>query len=113
MAWSSSTPRKPGRASGDLFPGDELPHLDAKNSGSALEICRTLDNGYRSIKDATLVVTGHGGEQTWPQLQEYPWFNNRFLNDVWTAREGSGRRATKLTRRSTRPPAPPPANSTP
>jgi cyclase len=74
---------------GDLFPGDDLPLLDAKNGGSALEIGRTLDNGYRNIKGATLVVTGHGVEQTWPQLQEYEWFNNRFVNDVWTAREAS------------------------
>lgn len=74
---------------GDLFPGDALPLLDARNGGSAVEIGRTLDNGYRNVKGATLVVTGHGVERTWPQLQEYLWFNNRFLNDVWTAREGS------------------------
>jgi cyclase len=56
---------------GDLFPGDELPRLDASNGGSALEICRTLDTGYRSIKGATLVIRGHGVEQTWQQLREY------------------------------------------
>ena len=74
---------------GDLFPGDELPRLDASKGGSALELCRTLDTGYRSIKGAMLVIRGHGVEQTWQQLREYLWFNNRFVHDVWTAREGS------------------------
>jgi cyclase len=54
---------------GDLFPGDELPRLDASNGGSALELCRTLDTGYRKIKGATLVIRGRGVEQTWQQLR--------------------------------------------
>jgi cyclase len=72
---------------GDLFPGDDLPMLDAKKGGSALEIGQTLDNGYRTIKNATLVITGHGTERTWPELKEYVSFNNQFVDNVWKARQ--------------------------
>jgi glyoxylase-like metal-dependent hydrolase (beta-lactamase superfamily II) len=70
---------------GDLFPGEDLPLLDGKNGGSALEIAQTLETGFRKIKGATLVVTGHGVERTWPELQEYLSFTNRFVNEVWLA----------------------------
>ena len=70
---------------GDLFPGEDLPLLDGKNGGSALQIAQTLENGFRKIKGATLVVTGHGVERTWPELQEYLSFTNRFINEVWLA----------------------------
>jgi glyoxylase-like metal-dependent hydrolase (beta-lactamase superfamily II) len=72
---------------GDLFPGDDLPLLDAKSGGSALAIGQTLDNAYRRIKGATLIVTPHGGERTWAELREYASFNNQFVNDVWNARQ--------------------------
>jgi glyoxylase-like metal-dependent hydrolase (beta-lactamase superfamily II) len=73
---------------GDLFPGDDLPLLDARNGGSALAIGRTLENGYRAIKGAQLIVTGHGAERTWPELLEYTSFNNRFVDEMWRARQG-------------------------
>jgi glyoxylase-like metal-dependent hydrolase (beta-lactamase superfamily II) len=72
---------------GDLFPGDDLPLLDAKRGGSALQIAQTLDNGYRKIKGATLIITGHGTERTWPELREYVSFNNQFVDNVWRARQ--------------------------
>jgi len=72
---------------GDLFPGDDLPMLDAKSGGSALEIGQTLENGYRRIKGATLIITAHGAERTWPELLEYTSFNNQFVNNVWKARQ--------------------------
>jgi len=71
---------------GDLFPGDDLTLLDAKRGGSAFEIGRTLDNGYRTIKDASFIITSHGGVRTWPELRQYASFNNLFVNNVWTAR---------------------------
>ena len=71
---------------GGLFPGDDLPLLDAKRGGSALEIGQTLDNAYRSIKGATLIITPHDGERTWPELREYASFNNLFVNNVSRAR---------------------------
>jgi hypothetical protein len=71
---------------GDIFPGDDLPVLDAKNGGSALRIGETLDSGYRKLKRATLVITGHGAERTWQDLKEYIAFNNKFIDDMWIAR---------------------------
>ena len=71
---------------GDIFPGDDLPVLDAKNGGSALRIGETLDSGYRKLKRATLVITGHGAERTWQDLKEYIGFNNKFIDDMWIAR---------------------------
>jgi hypothetical protein len=70
---------------GDIFPGDDLPLLDAKRGGSALAIGQTLENASRTIKGVSLVITGHGTERTWAELQDYLAFTNRFVDDVWRA----------------------------
>ena len=88
---------------GDLFPGDDLPLLDAKSGGSALEIGRTLDNGYRKIQGASLIITPHGAERTWQELQEYESFNNLFVNNVWNARK-AGKTVDDIVRDWTIPP---------
>jgi glyoxylase-like metal-dependent hydrolase (beta-lactamase superfamily II) len=52
---------------GDLFPGKEVPRVDATSGGSAVELPRTLARAVAEIKDVARVTTGHDESSLVPQ----------------------------------------------
>ena len=66
-------------AAGDIFPGKNLPILDANNGGSGLDIGETLAKAHSTlVKSADTFVTGHSTNMTPAELMEYATFNREF-----------------------------------
>jgi cyclase len=80
---------------GDIFPGKQLPILDANNGGSGLEMPRTLSLAHRMLGTVDTIITGHSTTMTPTDLQEWAQFNDDFLTAV---REGkaAGRTAADI-----------------
>jgi glyoxylase-like metal-dependent hydrolase (beta-lactamase superfamily II) len=70
--------------SGDIFPGKNLPFLDANNGGSGVDIADSLQKAHDNIKGVDTIITGHSTQMTWPDLHEYAAFNRDFLALVRT-----------------------------
>ena len=70
---------------GDIFPGKNIPILDANNGGSGLEIPETLAKAAAGLKNVDTIITGHSAQMTMADLREYAEFNRAFANAV---REG-------------------------
>ena len=70
--------------SGDIFPGKNLPFLDANNGGSGVEIGNTLQQAHGGISNVDRIITGHSTEMTWADLNEFAAFNRGFLRAVQT-----------------------------
>ena len=68
--------------SGDIFPGKNLPFLDANNGGSGVDIGDSLQKAHDTIRDVDTIITGHSTEMTWADLHEYAAFNRDFLAAV-------------------------------
>ena len=68
--------------SGDIFPGKNLPFLDANNGGSGVDIPDTLQKAHDTIRDVDTIITGHSTQMTWADLHEYAAFNRDFLAAV-------------------------------
>ena len=68
--------------SGDIFPGKNLPFLDANNGGSGVDIPDSLQKAHDNIKGVDTIITGHSTQMTWPDLHEYAAFNRDFLAAV-------------------------------
>ena len=83
--------------SGDIFPGKNLPFLDANNGGSGVDIANSLQKAHDTIRDVDTIITGHSTQMTWADLHEYAAFNRNFLAAVRAGRaarpeRGSDRR---------------------
>ena len=72
--------------SGDIFPGKNLPFLDANNGGSGVDIGDSLQNAHDGIQDVDTIITGHSTQMTWADLHEYAAFNRDFLAAVRAGR---------------------------
>ena len=72
---------------GDLFPGKNVPIIDANNGGSGVEYPETLSKAHSGIKDVTSIITGHSTVMTWDDLREFAEFNRDFLNAVREAKK--------------------------
>ena len=72
--------------SGDIFPGKNLPFLDANNGGSGVDIGDSLQNAHDGIQDVDTIITGHSSQMTWADLHEYAAFNRDFLAAVRAGR---------------------------
>ena len=70
---------------GDIFPGKNVPILDANNGGSGVEMGQTLAKAAAGLKNVDTIITGHSTQMTMADLREYAEFNNEFVNAV---REG-------------------------
>ncbi len=68
--------------SGDIFPGKNLPFLDANNGGSGVDIGESLQTAHDTIEDVDTIITGHSTQMTWADLNEYAAFNRDFLAAV-------------------------------
>ena len=72
--------------SGDIFPGKNLPFLDANNGGSGVDISESLRKAHDTIPDVDTIITGHSTQMTWVELDEYAALNRDFLNAVRAGR---------------------------
>ena len=68
--------------SGDIFPGKNLPFLDANNGGSGVDIPDSLQKAHDNIEGVDTIITGHSTQMTWGDLHEYAAFNRDFLSAV-------------------------------
>lgn len=80
---------------GDMFPGRQVPIMDASNGGSGLDYARTLRNAHETVTDVDLIITGHGTQMTRSDLARMADFVEAFVDDVRAARE-AGRPAAEV-----------------
>ncbi len=71
---------------GDAFLGKRVPFLDAANGGSGVAIPDTLQKAHDTIPDVDTIVTGHGPQASWDDLNEWAAFNRDFLEMVRVGR---------------------------
>jgi glyoxylase-like metal-dependent hydrolase (beta-lactamase superfamily II) len=65
---------------GDLFPGKQLPLVDANNGGSVLRYPETLNAGHSGISGVDAIINGHSpAPATWADLKTFAEFNQDFL----------------------------------
>ena len=70
---------------GDLFPGKQMPIMDANNGGSAVEYAATLKKVHDGVKGVETIITGHSTLLTPRDLLEYSEFIREFVAAVRTA----------------------------
>ncbi|HUE90062.1 MAG TPA: MBL fold metallo-hydrolase [Vicinamibacterales bacterium] len=87
---------------GDIFPGKNVPILDANNGGSGAELGDTLDKAAAGLKNVDTIITGHSTQMTMADLRQYAEFNRDFANAV---REGkkAGRSIDEIAKNWTIP----------
>ena len=88
--------------SGDIFPGKNLPFLDANNGGSGVAIADTLQKAHDGIDGVDTIITGHSTQMTWADLHEYAAFNRDFLAAVRAGR-AAGRTVEQIAEGWTMP----------
>ena len=76
---------------GDMFPGKQVPIMDASNGGSGVDFARTLRLAHATVTDIDTIITGHSTLMTRPDLAEMADFVDGFV---------SGARAAKAAGRS-------------
>ncbi|MCY4121168.1 MAG: MBL fold metallo-hydrolase [Acidobacteria bacterium] len=80
---------------GDMFPGRQVPIMDASNGGSGVEYARSLRNAYQTVTDIDLIITGHSTQMTRSDLAQMAAFVDTFVADVREAKE-AGRSAAEV-----------------
>ena len=88
---------------GDIFPGKNIPLLDANNGGSGVEIGATLAKAAAGLKNLDTIITGHSTQMTMADLRQYAEFNTTFLNAVRAGKK-AGRSAEEIAKSWTVPP---------
>ena len=71
---------------GDMFPGRQVPIMDAGNGGSGVDYAQTLRNAYETVTDVDLIITGHSTQMTPRDLAQMADFVDAFVGDVRAAR---------------------------
>jgi len=64
---------------GDMFPGKNLPVLDAANGGSGIAIADSLRKAAMTVAGVNQIITGQGAVMTMADLEEYAEFNREFM----------------------------------
>jgi cyclase len=55
---------------GDMFPGKQVPIMDASNGGSGVEYADTLRLALATITDVDTIITGHSTQMTLDDMEE-------------------------------------------
>ena len=71
----------------DMFPGKQVPIMDANNGGSGVEDANTLNKAATTIKDVDTIITGHSTQMVPNDLKEYVEFIRQFVSDVQAAKK--------------------------
>jgi cyclase len=72
---------------GDMFPGKQVPIMDASNGGSGVDYAQTLRNAYETVTDVDLIITGHSTQMTPRDLAQMADFVDAFVADVRASKE--------------------------
>ena len=71
---------------GDVFPGKQVPIMDANNGGSGIEFSETLSNAHSTVTNIDTIITGHSTQMTRADLGEYAQFVGAFVDAVREAK---------------------------
>ena len=74
--------------SGDAFPRQQVPIMDANNGGSGVDYPETLRKGYEGVPDVDRIITGHSTVMSRDDLREYGEFMRGFVDAVREAKAG-------------------------
>ena len=80
---------------GDMFPGKNLPILDASNGGSGVDYAQTLRNAHAGVPDADMIITGHSTQMTRADLAQMADFVAAFV-DAARAGKAAGQSAAEV-----------------
>jgi cyclase len=72
---------------GDMFPGKNIPIIDANNGGSGVAYPDTLSKAHAAAKNVDAIITGHSTQMKPADLQEFAQFNRDFLETVREAKK--------------------------
>ena len=67
---------------GDMFPGKQVPIMDASNGGSGVDYAQTLRNAHATVTGIDLIITGHATQMTPRDLGEMADFVEAFVDAV-------------------------------
>jgi cyclase len=87
---------------GDLFPGKQLPIMDANNGGSGVQYPVTLKKVHAGVKNVDTIITGHSTTMAPADLLEYSEFLESFVASVREAKK-AGRSADEVAKSWTVP----------
>jgi cyclase len=87
---------------GDLFPGKQLPIMDANNGGSGVQYPVTLKKVHDGVTDVDSIITGHSTMMTRSDLLEYSGFLGDFVASVRAAKK-AGQSAEEVAKSWTVP----------
>ena len=71
---------------GDMFPGKQVPVLDANNGGSGVDFAETLIKSHATLTDIDTIITGHSTQMTRDDLREYAEFMRELVAAVREAK---------------------------
>jgi glyoxylase-like metal-dependent hydrolase (beta-lactamase superfamily II) len=89
---------------GDLFPGKQIPIMDANNGGSGVEYAATLRKVHDGVTAVDTIVTGHGPQMTRADLLEFSTFVGEFVDAVRSGKK-AGQTAEQVAKSWTVPAA--------
>ncbi len=87
---------------GDLFPGKQLPIMDANNGGSGVQYPVTLKKVHDGVTDVDSIITGHSTMMTRSDLLEYSGFLGDFVASIRAAKK-AGQSAEEVAKSWTVP----------
>ena len=67
---------------GDMFPGKQVPIMDASNGGSGVDYAQTLQNAHMTVTEIDQIITGHSTLMTRDDLAEMTDFVDAFVQAV-------------------------------
>ena len=72
---------------GDMFPGKQVPIMDASNGGSGVDYAQTLRNAHDGVADIDQIITGHSTQMTRGDLAQMADFVQAFVDAVRAGKE--------------------------
>ena len=72
---------------GDMFPGKQVPIMDASNGGSGIDYAQTLRNAYDAVTDIDQIITGHSTQMTRDDLGQMAQFVEAFVSAIRASKE--------------------------
>ncbi len=72
---------------GDMFPGKQVPIMDASNGGSGVDYAQTLQNAYDAVTDIDQIITGHSTQMTRDDLGQMAQFVEAFVSAIRASKE--------------------------
>ncbi len=71
---------------GDMFPGKQVPIMDASNGGSGVDYAQTLRNAHAGVTEIDQIITGHSTQMTRDDLAQMADYVDAFVAAVRAGR---------------------------